>query len=320
MATYSPSQLRRKFNQLWVMSYNRLIAVVDEKSGEVMYIEDYGPRDGFFIEGWRALHFPLTSPLVKKSYREGTKTIYIVSQGKTKLNLTPSFAPIGIEECRVRDDEVVITFAGIGGGGVSAAYSRGMADGVIKTKIIQGGGGNRLGIGQICLPKKHFLLIGVDDTDNENEGATYSLVHNIVDKICKKHRAFYATHNNVQLYPHNPHKTKNCMSTVVGIIGDSNVKRTITNEVVKDLLKHSLSDQVGVAVYDGFSLPVKLKRLCYEAKFRMFSDPKGLYKIAIETGVKLYPNPDHRGLIGAVAALGFFDDPEFAAQLPPYST
>lgn len=317
--TYTSKQLRLKVaGKKWIMSYNRLFAVVDNHNSKVMYIEDYGPKNGFFIEGWRALHFPLTSSLVEKSYREGGITIYIINQGKTKLSLVPSFSPIGIQQCVVRkNSQVLITFAGFGGGGVSASFSRGMAEGVEKVEVIQSGGGAKLGIARVTLPVKRFLLVGVDDTDNELEGATYSLVHNISLQISKELNVFYATHNNVQLFPYNPHKTKNCMSTVIGFIYDHpSQKKKITDSFIRLLKKYSVSKETAIAVYDGFSLPDKLINFSVSLKFHFLDDMDYLKKICKETGVELIPVTGERGLIGAVAALGLYDKPEFAAKLP----
>ncbi|MDO8503472.1 MAG: hypothetical protein Q7S60_02155 [bacterium] len=315
---YTSGQLRELVSgKKWIMSYNRLTAIVDSRSGEVMYIEDYGPENGFFTEGWRAFHFPRTSSLVKKSYREGNITINILEQGKAKLHLVPSFAPIGIQECEVKGGKVEITIAGFGGGGVSAAFSRGMAQGVEKVQVVEEGGGNRLGVGKIILPARRLLLVGVDDTDNETEGATYSLVHNLSLDVAKKLGVEYVIQNNVQLYPKNPYKTKNCMATVVGFIYDKPSQRQkAIKEFASLLKKYTLSSQTGMATYDGFSLPKGLRDFCTSLKFRLLEDMKEVYTIAARSNVKLYPITGEKGLIGAVAAIGFYDDPDFAAKLP----
>lgn len=220
----------------WIMKYNEILAAYDERAKKVMLIEDYGPSNGFFIEAWRAYHFPRTSKLVEKSYREGGKTIFILSLGKTKLRLIPSFAPIGISECFIKKDIIKIAYEGYGGGGVNATHSRGLAKGVHSFSILKEGGGGKLGKGRIILPKYHFLLIAVDDTDNKEEGATYSLVHNIASQINNGKTIRYLTHGNVQLYPYNPYKTSNCFSTVVGFLyRKKKEKSRIINYFIRNL-------------------------------------------------------------------------------------
>ncbi len=299
------------------MSYNSLQAIVDPNSKKIMYIEDYGPKNGFFIEGWRALHFPLTSSIVEKSYREGGITIYIVREGKAKLNLIPSFSPIGIESCKIMKNEVEITIAGIGGGGVSASFSRGMADGVKQIEVISEGGGEKYGKAKILLPKKRLLLIGVDDTDNDIEGATYSLVHNITKTTADKYKVVYAIHVNVQLYPYNPTKTKNCFATVVGLIFTSdNQKKLIISNFKKELKEKTFSKNTAMAIHEGFVFSKEFTETCLKTKFEMIKDIDQLIKVAKKNKVDTFEITGRRGLIGAISSLIFFDKPDFAAKLP----
>ncbi len=301
----------------WIMSYNEIIGIYDDKAKKVMLIEDYGPENGFFIEAWRTYHFPKTSKLVEKSYREGGKSIFIIKCGKTKLKLIPSFSPIGISECNVKKDTIEIVYEGLGGGGVSAAYNRGLARGVLKSVVLQKGGGGRVGKGKIILPKYNFLLIGVDDTDNKKEGATYSLVHNIALEAENKRTIRYLTHGNIQLYPYNPYKTSNCFSTVVGFIYRTpKEKDKIVKTFIKRLKENTLSDQTAMVVYNGFSLPQPLVDLAYALKFHFFDDIEKMKEIATKNGVEVYPITGERGIIGAMGSLGLYDNPEFASSLP----
>lgn len=301
----------------WVMKYNELLAAYDAKANKVMLIEDYGPKNGFFIEAWRAIQFPRTSSLVEKSFREGSKTIFIIKPGQVKLNLIPSLAPIGISACRVNKNIVEITYEGLGGGGVSAAYGRGLAKGVINTKTLQEGGGGKLGKGQITLPQYRFLLIGVDDTDNKEAGATYALVHNIAERINKDKNIRYLTHGNIQLYPINPHKTGSCFSTVVGFIYRyQENKEKIIQTFISLLKKYTLSNQTAMAIYEGFILPKALVKLSKTLKANFFDDINHIKHIAKDSGVEVYPITGERGIIGAVGALGLYDNPELASGLP----
>lgn len=299
------------------MKYNEILAVYDNKRKKVMLIEDYGPKNGFFIEAWRFYHFPKTSKLVEKAYREGGKTIFILSPGKTKLRLRPSFSPIGISECKVNKDTIEIVYEGYGGGGVSAAFSRGLAKGVIRSEVIKKGGGGKLGKGKIILPKYRFLLVAVDDTDNQKEGATYALVHNIAQELDKKGDIRYLTHGNIQLYPYNPYKTSNCFSTVVGFIYQrEEEKKKINNFFISQLKKYTLSNETTMVAYDGFVLPQAIIDLSYTLKFHFFDDLQEIERIAKKYKVEIYEITGKRGLIGAMGALGLYDNPEFASSLP----
>lgn len=315
---YSSQKLRQKFKGIkWVMSYSRLTAIVDNNNSKVMYIEEYGPSDGIFVEGWRALHYPLTSKLVEKTYREGSSTVVIIKQGHTKLSLKPSFAPFGISQCVIGASKVNLTFEGLGGAGVSAAYSRGMAEGVEKIMVHEDGGGAKQGSSTITLPRKSLLLIGVDDTDDDKVGATYALVDTLTKEICKELSLRYILHVNVQLYPYNKLKTRNCFSTVVGIVFDKqSQKKQIIEYFLDQLKKHTVSDHTAMAVYEGFDLPSEFVDYCNSLKFRMATDIEELKNLAVSSKVEIYPITGERGLFGAIGALGYWDNPDFAAKLP----
>ena len=308
---------QNKQNHKWIMAYNEITGVYDQRANKVMLIEDYGPQNGFFIEGWRSYHFPKTSSIVEKSYREGGKSIFIIKNGRTKLKLAPPFAPIGISECSVKNGKIHITYEGYGGGGVSAAYSRGLARGVIKADVIQNGGGKKLGKGQITLPIWKMLLIGIDDTDNQEEGATYALAHNLATEISNGENIRYLIHGNIQLYPYNRYKTSNCFSTVIGFIyKTAKEKNSIIRHFQTGLKKYSLSKETAMATYEGFYLPHKIKDLSSALKFHFFDDIDYIKKIAEKNNLKTYPITGRRGIIGAVAAIGLYDDPDFASGFP----
>jgi methanogenesis imperfect marker protein 11 len=302
----------------WVMKYNKLTAFYDEVSDMVMLVENYGPLKGFFVEGWRAFHFPRTSAIVKKSYREGNNSIFLIKPGTTELSLVPAFAPIGIESCMVSESEIQVVYAGYGGGGVSAAYSRGLADGVLRTEVLQAGGGGNLGKGLVILPKRKLVLIGVDDTDNPKEGATYALAHNIAVDIQKSTKGVeYLTHGNIQLFPYNPDKTKNCFSTVIGFSVMPNQVDTVVKKFKKLLTKYTLSQNTAMCYTDSFAISSSLLAYAKRAKASFISSLEEVKKVAKKNHITCFPITGERGLIGAVAAIGLYDQPDYASSLLP---
>ena len=317
MQILSPKQLAEKTKGLsWVFPYNELIACYDPKYDVVELIEDYAPANGLFGEAWRALHFPKTSSLVVGARREGTKTIFRLKQGKTKLSLKPSFAPIGIEEVKVKGNEISVTYAGFAGGGVSACYCRGLAKGVKRIEIIQeGGGGNKFGKATIVLPRLERQIVSVDDTDNEEEGATYALVHNIASKIHSDDTRYF-THVNSQLFPENPFKTKNCMSTAVSFVSKPGNAEKIEKFFEKELKEKTLSENTGMISFQGVIMPEEVKNYALQAKKCFLTSVKEVYEICARNNIKAIVITGEKGLIGALAGLGMHDNPEFAASLP----
>ena len=313
---YTTKDLKEKFGKVnWVFSYNELIAAYDEKNEVVMLIEDY--MEGVYAEAWRVFHFPRTSPLVIYAKREGTKSIFYLKEGNTKLKLLPSFAPIGIKMVKVKENEIDINYSGIGGGGVSAAYCRGMAKGVKKVEIIKEAGGNQHGEAIVTLPRYNHLIIGIDDTDNDKEGATYALAHNIAIKISNGEDIRYISHVNTQLYPENPSKTKNCMSTSIGFLVKPGIEDRVIDFFIKELKEGTLSDNTAMISYKGFYIPHELKMFSKVLRTRFFTDLEYVKNIADRIGAKCHIITGEKGLIGAMGAISMHDNPDLAASLPP---
>lgn len=314
---FTSQELKEKLKtKKWIMAYNSLTAHYDENNQLVMLIENYGPKNGFFIEGWRSFHFPRTSSIVKRSHREGGNSIFIIKPGQAELSLTPAFAPIGIESCKVTKNEIKITYAGYGGGGVSAAYSRGIAKGVKSVKVISEGGGDKLGEGEITLPLKKLILVSVDDTDSEKEGATYSLVHNIAGDLDKKDGINYLIHGNIQLFPDNPNKTRNCMGTVVGFSILPEKEKTIIDYFQAQLKKHTFSDNSVMCVSDQIVHSKSLIDFANKARTEFIKNLDEVYQVCRKNNIRIFEITGKRGLIGAAAGIGLYDQPDLASQLP----
>ena len=105
----------------------------------------------------------------------------------------------GISSCIVDKSEIAVTYIGMGGGGVGAAACRSDAAGVLRSRSDESGGGKVAG-STIWLPRMQRVLIGVDDTDTPEEGATWTLVHNIA-KAVEDEQSVYLSHTIVQLFP-----------------------------------------------------------------------------------------------------------------------
>jgi len=314
--TYTRKQLKERFkNTNWVFGYKELIAAYDKKNNLIMLIEDY--MDGLYAEAWRTFHFPRTSPLVKYAKREGTKSIFYIKPGRTELKLIPAFAPIGIRKATVSKNEIKINYSGLGGGGVSASYCRGLAGGVKKIEIIREAGGNKHGEATVTLPRYHHLIIGVDDTDTPEEGATYALVHNIANKIQDGKNIRYISHVNTQLYPKNPRKTKNCMSTSVGFLLKPGLENKVINFFIRELKKGTLSNNTSMIALRGFFIPPKLKQFGKILRTKFFNNLSYVKRLIKELDLEYYVITGEEGLIGSLGAISLHDNPDLAASLPP---
>jgi len=151
------------------------------------------------------------------------------------------------------------------------------------------------------------VLIGVDDTDTPDEGATWTLVHNIA-KTVEDDQSIYLSHTIVQLFPV-PYRTKNC----VGLVAEfaTTDPEGLTAKFHQLLEQYTLSRKTGMAVYSGFAPSQDLLEFGRKVK-RGEIDP-GLLENLNDPDLRIVM--DGRGIIGAVASLPFYTNYTEALEL-----
>ena len=228
----------------YIIHYPQIVAVADEDSRTVELVEFFDCVGGAM---WSQHHYA-KSPLVDSVRCVGSTMRYLLHPGTVDLALEGSRFPAGISGVVVNEKEIAISYIGMGGGGVGATSCRSDAKGVLRHRSDPAGGG-KIARSTIWLPRRQRVLIGVDDTDTPEEGATWTLVHNISKAVEDVHSA-YLSHTIVQLYPV-AYRTKNCVSLVLEF-ATTEPDRLI--ERFHNLLeKYTLSEKTGMAAYTGFT-------------------------------------------------------------------
>ncbi len=279
----------------YTIPYKGIYAVADMKNELVELMEHSSCYGG---SAWALYHYS-KSPLVIKSRSVGDMMRYLVRTGNSDLQLQSSVAAAGIESVIVNDKEIEITYSGLGGGGVGATTCRAYASGVLRCRISESGGGKRAS-GTIVVPRRERVLIGIDNTDSKEVGATWTLAHNIaaaVDSLEHK----YISHTLVQLFPV-PDKTQNCVATVLEFACVEGAKRELLDGIKEGLLEYSVSDETGMVALSDFEAAslMEYSQLC---RSRMITKELTL-KTAKEAGVEICIGG--KGIIGALAALPWF--------------
>ena len=229
----------------YVVVYKQIHAVVDDEGSRLELIERSNCYGG---SAWARYHY-CRGPLVKSCRNIGEWFRYTIEPGAVDLDLVSSKRSAGIESVAVNGREVEVTYAGLGGGGVGATLSRAGAEDVLRYEATESGGG-RVARGTIVLPRRERMIIGIDDTDSKTEGATWSLVHNIAQKVDRK-EARYISHSLVQLFPV-PTKTQNCVATVVEFACLPDKAEGMLSKFKALLRKYSVSSQTGMAVFRDY--------------------------------------------------------------------
>jgi len=221
---------------------------------------------------------------------------YLLRPGKVELPLQGSTFPAGINGVAVEPETIAISYLGMGGGGVGASICRSTAKGVVRCETDPSGGGRVAG-STVWLPRRERVLIGIDDTDTQEEGATWTLAHNI-SRAVEDDRSRYLSHTIVQLFPVAV-RTKNCVATVCEF-ATSDTEGLVAR--YRELLsKYTLSRETGMAVYSGFD-PSHLLPFGKKVQRGQVSPEE----LATAMNGNVQAVLKGRGLMGAVAALPFF--------------
>ncbi len=275
--------------------YKGIYAVADKKNELVEIMEHSNCFGG---SAWTLYHYS-KSPLVIKSRAVGDMMRYLVRTGNSNLALQSSVAAAGIESVIVNGNEIEITYSGLGGGGVGATTCRAYASGVLRCRISESGGG-KLASGTIVVPRRERVLVGIDNTDSKEVGATWTLAHNIADAVDSIENK-YISHTLVQLYPV-PDKTQNCVATVLEFACIEGARNGLIEKIKEGLLEYSVSPETGMVVLSDFDASglMEYSRLCRSGMITK----ELTMKTAKDNGVEICI--DGKGIIGALAALPWF--------------
>ena len=307
MEILKPNELKEKFDDPWIAPYEKVLTMVD---GDNVELVEYHPC----ISGshWLLHQYRNNSELIDSAYRDGNKHVYRCHVGCAPLDLKASFNAAGIDEIVVDGDEVKVTHAGLAGAGVGAGMCRGMGEGVKYVELIEVGGGSKEGKATVVTPKLEKVVIGVDDTDTKDAGATWTMAHNLGVELASMGFE-YLDHIIVQLYPHNPHKTQNCVSIALTFAVERDKKQALIDNVIEILKRDTLSDKTAIAILEGLDIPEKLREYAIATKSGMM-DVETAEKVAKELNIPLIAVTGEQGKVGALAALGLYDDVEEAVK------
>ena len=310
MEILNPRDLKKKFNDPWIAPYEKVITMAD---GDLVEIVEYHPC----ISGshWLVNQYKNTSKLILNGYRDGNKQVFLTKVGKEPLNLKASINAAGIEEVAIDNENntVKVVHGGLAGAGVGAGMCRGMGEGIKQVEIYEKGGGSKLGKAAVITPKMEKVVIGIDDTDTKDEGATWTMAHNVGVEL-EKEGFEYLDHVIVQLYPHNPHKTQNCVSIALTFAVLPENKNKLIDRTVELLKRDTLSDKTAIAILEGLTIPKKLTEYSMKAKTAMVTVEEA-EKMANDLNIPLIAVTGDHGKIGALAALGLYNNLDEAVKV-----
>jgi methanogenesis imperfect marker protein 11 len=309
--TFTPADIRKRHGSLFS---KRLITMVDEKAGRAKIYEEccaQGPVE------WDAVNRMRARGVVEHIEVLGTTLVMDVRIGEGEAKFGPASRETGgqaLKSLTLKDGKVETVWVGLAGASVGIGACLPQAEGVEKIEYLSDEqvGGSRMVEVRLTTPAHHRLIIGIDDTDTKEKGATWVLGLNLARQMP---HGLFLSHKIVQLNPHAPQKTTNCAATAVSFaVRPEDSKKAV--EWSKDFVgKNTYSDQTCMAVFEGLVIPKRLAKYGTEAKQTIMSIHDAEHH-AKESDVELLEVTGRRGSIGAVAAIGCFDLGLYAAGLP----
>lgn len=307
----TPGDVRKRHGNMFS---KRFVTMVDERMGKAKIVEEccaQGPVE------WDAVNRLRAKGVVEYVEVQGTTLIMDVRIGEGEIHFGPASKDTGGQALRsviVKDGKVETIWVGLAGASVGIGACLPQAEGVEKVEYLSDSlvGGSRKVEIRITTPAMRRLVIGMDDTDTREKGATWVLGLNMAREMPF---GTFLSHKIVQLNPNAPQKTTNCASTAVAFaIKQQDIDKALA-WAKNFLARNTLSEHTCMAVFEGLEIPRRLVKFGAEAKETILSIHDAEH-VAKEHAVKLVEVTGRRGAIGAVAAIGCFDLGLYSAGLP----
>ncbi|MBR4180926.1 MAG: DUF1743 domain-containing protein [Candidatus Methanomethylophilaceae archaeon] len=306
-----PDEVREKYGPMFCKGF---YTIVDEEAGVAQIIEKcvgQGPME------WDAVNRRRTKGVITNVKLMSGMIVMDTEIGEKEI----SFGPVqidtggqGIKALKVEGDEVRTTWYGIAGASVGIGACIAQCPDVIRTEYpddFKIGGAHRAHV-DIITPKYARVVIGVDDTDTKEKGASWVTSLRLGTQ-CPIGR--FIEHRIIQLNPKAPNKTTNCCSTAVSFAVKEEEVPALIEFATEFVRKESYSDDTVITVFKGLRIPEPLREFGWSCKTVLYK-PEDAIRIAEENGVQIISVTGMKGVIGAVAAIGCFDIGEAAAGIP----
>ena len=307
----TPEQVHARFGDAWCRGF---LTLVDEEENLVRIVEECSVKGTVEWDLWNRRR---AAGIVQDVRVEGTTLTMDARIGEEEPRFGPAAPELGAQALRsveVRGGEVHTRWMGLAGAGYALSVCLAQAPGVLRSRIDDSGGvggAHRVEV-EVVTPVMRRLLVGIDDTDTPEEGATWALGLRL-GRAMPVGR--FLDHRLVQLNPGVPEKTTNCVATCLSFAlppGDVEGARAFILDFV---LENTFSDNTSVALYEGLHVPASVVLFGRRAKGEFLTWEEA-QRLAGASGVDLHAVTGERGHIGALAAIGCFDLGAKAAALP----
>ena len=240
-----PDEVEAKYGKLFCQGF---FTLVDEEHGIAQIIEKcvaQGPGE------WDIVNRRRTKGVITDIRMKSNMLVMDTIIGERELSFGPVTSDVGgqgLQALKVEGDEVRTTWYGIAGASVGIGACIPQCRDVIRTEYPDDfmiGGAHRAHV-DIITPKLVRVIIGIDDTDTKEKGASW-VTSLKLGTTCPIGR--FIEHKIIQLNPKVPNKTTNCCSTAVSFAVREEEIPALIEYAVDFVRKESYSDDSVITVY-----------------------------------------------------------------------
>jgi hypothetical protein len=246
-----------------------------------------------------AFHHAQAGGAVSRVEREGRLLLEYATVGERDANigLYPASA-VGVLGVRRKEEHVIQRIRCIGGPAYSLTDMMKMAEGVEAISLAKV---DTLVEGEVMTKALTHVIIGIDDTDTAEGGATFALALGLLQYLGKMEGVIPIGHRVVMLNPDLPWRTAGNSCSFIELAVDPERCTFIAETVTRFVSEESLSGEWGVAIKRGFLISGDLRTFGARARTGIVTREEA-ESVARAHGISLYGG---NGVVGAVAAVAF---------------
>ena len=243
-------------------------------------------------------HHRLAGGVLHEVIRDGRILVEYARLGTadSDIGLYPKPA-VGVTGVRKEGEFIIQTIRCVGGPAYSLTDMMAMAVGVCEVRLKNNG---MITEGEVVSRALTHLIIGIDDTDTKEGGATFALALGLLQYLGKMHEVIPIGHSVAMLFPGLTGCTAGNSCSFIEIAVKPDDEGHVIERAVRFIESESLSKDWGIAVKKGFLVSEPLRRFGLAARnlevtVEMAEDVADFENIITYGG---------NGRIGAVAAIG----------------
>jgi len=243
-------------------------------------------------------HHRLAGGVIHEVKRNGRILVEYARLGTavSDIGLYPKSA-VGVTGVRRDGESIIQTIRCVGGPAYSLTDMMAMAVGVCEVRLTDSG---IITEGEVVSRALTHLVIGLDDTDTKEGGATFALALGLLQYLGKMREVMPIGHAVAMLYPYLDECTAGNSCSFIEIAVNPEAVDHVIERAVRFIETESLSKEWGIAVKMGFVISKSLRRFGLAARERVVTADLA-ETMADSENIRLFGG---NGRIGAVAAIG----------------